>query len=739
MNAQAEIPPKSDNPTYRLTRDLPSTGAIGELRQIPHWVAWKHFSNNGKWTKVPVNPHTGDNAKVNDPSTWGTYAEARQCQIDRRLAGVGFVLTGNDGFTGGDLDNCYLIDGCTPAWAQDVIDMAETYCEVSQSGHGVRFFASGKIAKSEKSDAAGVELYVGGRWLVITGDHIAGTPDAINPAPRTIGKLQDRIASHKSEKASASAKAKPSARFKIDTGVNTDPFWRAVNEAALASLDQWVTQLFPNAIYHASTGAWRVTSAALGRDLQEDLSFSPKGIEDFGREVKMTAINAVQEWGGAPSARAAALWLCEAMGRDPAALGYKGKASGHGARTGAPSGDTGQTLDLIKDNKGRAVWCAENAGIILEQNPAWTGVFAYDEFGGLTMLQKPLPGSTAPKSSYRPRPIRDSDMTVVLRWFNRNGFPDGNRQTVTDAVEAVARTNTFSPVQDYLHGLAWDGKARAGTWLATYCGAAPSSLTEKQGQAWLISAVARALNPGCKADCALVLEGQQGAGKSSALNVLAGDDWFYDGLHDLHSKDASAGLRGKWIIELPELSAMRRTETEGVKAFLSRTTERYRPAYGRCEVIEARRCVFAGTTNRTDWLTDDTGGRRFWPVALGKVDLQALVRDRDQIWAEAVNLYKGGATWWLAKADEAEAAEVVASRASDDPWSADVLAAADGMAEVSTRDIFQRLEFGKERWGKSESMRVTGILTRAGWKHSGKFWSGPSRGLARYLPPERAQ
>lgn len=392
-------------------------------------------------------------------------------------------------------------------------------------------------------------------------------------------------------------------------------------------------------------------------------------------------------------------------------------------------------LDLIKDNRGRVVWCAENACIVMEQSPVWAGVFAYDEFGGLTMLQKPLPGSTVPKSTYRPRPITDSDMTAVLRWFNRNGFPDGTRQTVADAVDAVARANTFSPVQDYLHGLTWDGKPRAGAWLATYCGAAPSALTDKQGQAWLVSAVARALNPGCKADCALVLEGQQGAGKSSAISILAGEDWFYDGLHDLHSKDASAGLRGKWIIELPELSAMRRTETEGVKAFLSRTTERYRPAYGRYEVIEPRRCVFAGTTNRTDWLTDDTGGRRFWPVALGKVNLQALARDRYQIWAEAVTLYRGGAKWWLATGDEAEAAAVVASRAADDPWSADVLAIVDGLAEVSTRDIFQRLDFPKERWGKSESMRMAGILARAGWKRAGKFSGGANRDLSRYVPP----
>jgi len=392
---------------------------------------------------------------------------------------------------------------------------------------------------------------------------------------------------------------------------------------------------------------------------------------------------------------------------------------------------------LIDDDKGRVMWCTENACIILEKHPAWAGVLAYDEFAGLTMLLKPMPGSTTPKATFRPRPLADTDMTTALRWFNRNGFPDANRVTVFDAVGAVAAGNILSPVKHYLNSLTWDRKPRVGTWLATYCGAAPSTLTGKQGKAWLVSAVARALNPGCKADCALVLEGNQGVGKSSALRVLAGPDWFHDGLHDLHSKDASAGLRGKWIIELPELSAMRRTETEGVKAFLSRDTERYRPAYGRCEVIEPRRCVFAGTTNRTDWLTDDTGGRRFWPVALGKVDLQALARDRDQLWAEAVALHNAGAKWWLDRDDEAEAASVVATRAADDAWSADVLNEVEGLKEVSSRDVFMRLGIALDKRGKAESMRVSGILTRAGWTNTGKFGGGVNRGLARFVPPMR--
>ncbi len=331
--------------------------------------------------------------------------------------------------------------------------------------------------------------------------------------------------------------------------------------------------------------------------------------------------------------------------------------------------------------------------------------------------------------------MNDNDITAAVRWFNRNGFPDATSNGTADALFLVAGQSIISPVRHFLEGLSWDGVSRVSDWLTCYCGAEPSDLTAKVGKAWLVSAVARALKPGCKADCALVLEGRQGAGKSSILRALAGDDWFFDGLRDMHGKDASANLRGKWIIELPELSAMRRSDTEGVKAFLSRTEERYRPAYGRTEVVEPRRCVFAGTTNRSDYLTDDTGGRRFWPVVVGGVDLDALTRDRAQLWAEAVVLFNAGEHWWLDRADEGAAAAVVATRAADDPWEADVLRVVETLTEASTRDVFHMLEVSIDRRTRADAQRIAGILTRAGWTRSGKFSGGPNRDLSRYVAP----
>ena len=391
--------------------------------------------------------------------------------------------------------------------------------------------------------------------------------------------------------------------------------------------------------------------------------------------------------------------------------------------------------NLVLNKHGNPEWSPQNAFEILRTHEAWDGVLAYNEFTGLYMLLKPIPQTRTPKSSFTPRPIIASDYFHARRWFNLNGFPRAPKNDCTDALLAACHESVLSPVRHYLEDLVWDGKPRLLSWLAKYCGAEDNDFNQKVGKLWMISAVARALRPGCKADCCLVLEGKQGAGKSTAFKVLAGDDWFHDGLADLHNKDASAGLLGKWIIELPELSAMKRSETEAVKAFLSRTTERYRPAYNPTEVVQPRRCVFAGTTNRQDYLSDDTGGRRFWPVAIKSVDIDCLKMDRDQLWAEAVHEFNAGTTWWL-NADDAEmATEVVMQRTAEDPWESQVLSFVRNRHEISSKDIFEHLQIPIEQRSQVFAKRVLGIITRARWTRAGKFWGGDNRGSARYVPP----
>jgi predicted P-loop ATPase len=184
----------------------------------------------------------------------------------------------------------------------------------------------------------------------------------------------------------------------------------------------------------------------------------------------------------------------------------------------------------------------------------------------------------------------------------------------------------------------------------------------------MISAVARIHRPGAKADCCLILEGPQGIRKSTALRTLAGE-YFTDELADLGSKDAAMQTRGVWIIELSELDSLSNSEVARIKAFMSRTTDRFRPPYGTRLMESPRQCVFAGTVNHATYLRDETGGRRFWPVTCGRIEIDELARDRDQLWAEAKIRFDSGAAWWLDKPELVQmASDQQIERYEGDPW-----------------------------------------------------------------------
>lgn len=359
-----------------------------------------------------------------------------------------------------------------------------------------------------------------------------------------------------------------------------------------------------------------------------------------------------------------------------------------------------------------------NATVILGCDPAWAGVLGWDELAASVVKLAPPPWDRHDLAGDPLGEWTDADTTRVQRWFDRVWDVKLERTTAGQVVSLVAEGRKVNGVTAYLEGLVWDGTPRLDTWLADYlCADGPSEYLCDVGRWWLLSAVARAFRPGCKADHVLILEGSQGLGKSSALKVLAGE-FFLDSPVDMTSKEGFLTIRGKWLIELAELSDLGRADERRAKAFFTSAVDDYRPPYASVSRPFPRRCVFAGTTNHvTEYLRDETGARRYWPVRVTGVALAELVRDRDQIWAEAVARYHEGEAWYpTTDAERARCSAEQEQRASRDEWSGGVEAFLKRNVDVSVGEILTHMGIPVERWDRTTQARIASILVTLGWE-----------------------
>jgi putative DNA primase/helicase len=296
---------------------------------------------------------------------------------------------------------------------------------------------------------------------------------------------------------------------------------------------------------------------------------------------------------------------------------------------------------LLRTKRGNPTACLQNALLALRCAPEWKGVLQFNESALQVVAKAPPPWD----SRDVPFDWRDDDDVRAAAWMQQLGVMI-SKEVMGQAIQTVAREFPFHPIREYLNGLRWDKIPRIDDWVTLYLGVDPSDYTRAVGAKWLIGAVARVFQPGCKNDTCLVLEGRQGSLKSTTLKILA-DPWFTDEIADLGTKDAALQVRGVWIIELAELDAMGRPEASRIKAFMSRSVDRYRPPYGRHLIEVPRESVFAGTVNHDTYLKDETGGRRFWPVRCEKISIDELRRDGDQLWAEAVARFRASENWWI--------------------------------------------------------------------------------------------
>lgn len=372
--------------------------------------------------------------------------------------------------------------------------------------------------------------------------------------------------------------------------------------------------------------------------------------------------------------------------------------------------------DLILNDSGNPKSAMANVVLMLTKAPEWSGVLAYDTFAEQIRMMRSPPWRD---ERLEPGSWSDADTGRLVVHVERTIGISPSTGMAYAAADNVARRSLVHPVRDWMSGIDWDGVKRIDGWLSTYMGAPATAYVVRVGRQFMISAVARVYSPGCKVDTMPVFESPQGFGKSTGLRTLFSDPWFSDTPLDLASKNRFVALRAVWGVEVAELDSFNRAEADRIKSYLSSPSDKYRPPYGRADVNIKRQCVFAGTVNRDDYLRDETGNRRFWPVKVGRIDIHALERDRAQLWAEALEMYRSGVPWWPdadeAKVDAAEQAE----RVQRDAWT-DII---DNYLRAEHRDAItvgellrDAIGMKQEKWSTPEQTRVARALRILGWE-----------------------
>lgn len=391
-----------------------------------------------------------------------------------------------------------------------------------------------------------------------------------------------------------------------------------------------------------------------------------------------------------------------------------------------------------------------NAIVILANDTSWSGKIRYNTFArGIVAADPPWDACDEPSTIMlagdRSGAWRETDATRLAAWLARHYELILSPAQCYGAAEVVAERAAYDPVSEWFDSLRWDGVRRLDRWCSNYLGAVDTPYVRFAGRLFLVSVVARVFKPGCKVDTMLVLEGPQGEYKSTAIRALVGDEWFSDTPLELGSKDRFVGLRGVLVHEFAELDTLGKADVARVKNFLSSPRDDFRPPYGHTNVRVPRRCVFVGTVNPEGggglgYFRDPTGFRRALPVAVGGVRLRDLEADREQLWAEAVEIYRGtrevlcpladglpdpGKRWYPETAHERALCGVEQeARTVQDPWQGAIAGWLETRlphASVSLSEVLSDvcgIELGKQ--DRAHQTRAGNCVGAAGWVCTGR-------------------
>jgi hypothetical protein len=628
--------------------------ALAGLKDQKHWVCWKY--KRSRTGKPTKVPYQPSNVKAStdDASTWSTYDAV--ATVADGFDGIGFVLTNTD-LAAFDIDNCRDKEtGAIDPWALDLIRRSGSYAEVSPSGAGIRIIGRGR----------GEEIHC---------------------------------------------------KRKVANGVSCEIYRRAtryitvtgnalVDCSKLADIDGVMDATFAELTGGSRDQRTAPRSAEGGEDLLAITIKQGEGGRFNGdrSSAEFYVINEMLRRGHDATAIAAVL-LDRANGISEKVLEqsnprkYAEDQINHAIKK----------ITLSTNENGKPYASQSNIRVALLK----LGIAVrHDVFADRTIVEG-LSGFG---------PTLDDAAMIRLRLLIDQQFRFlVSKEMIFDVVTDTARLRSFHPVRDYLNGLTWDGIERLDKWLITHGGAEDSKYTRAIGRLLLVAAVRRIRKPGCKFDEIVVLESElQGLNKSTAIGVLAvREEWFSDSLALTASgKEMIELLRGKWIIECPELSGMRKADIEHVKAQASRQADRGRLAYDRLRSDVPRQCVILGTTNDSQYLKDTTGNRRFWPAKVKSFDLGALLRDRDQLWAEAAKAEAAGESIRMDPSLWSDAGEQQALRLISDPY---YDALQNALAEIedgkiTSTTVWEILDIKPGSRTQEQNKRMGDAMNKLGWQ-----------------------
>jgi putative DNA primase/helicase len=726
------------------------------LRERAQWLLWRFEEKPGdkKPRKVPyyANGHrrTGKQGDDRDRAQLVSFDQVRAELVVGDWSGVGFAFLPGDGLIGIDLDG--VIDpetGAVQERAAGIVKACASFTEYSPSGKGLHIYVLGET-KSNKSNEIGLEVFCGRQFFTVTGRRFGDTPDEATPiTPGVLERLHQRIneakAGGKAARAGvASTGSAPAPMPPVGSGEYAE---RSRIESALATIsadvgyNDWIA--IGMALYDAlgeQTGLavwdyWSSRGAKYGGSDVLNGHWRSFGNRPRGGDGVIFRLAMEHGWRPPAKQRPAPMRAQTAPAEPPAVAAeqkhfYPAPAgAGHEPAGPPPGGDDPTEKDWVK----RLFYgyrngvpflkdCRENVYLFLAFHPALEGMLKADTFARKIVMMRRPPWHKGP---FEPGAEWKEDHNYRLgMWLGEHqGLLVRSVDTLALAAGWAAREAPFNPVQEYVQGVVWDRIERLPSFTTDYLGVKPSEYASRSGVYFWLSLIARIMEPGAVVRSMPILEGPQFQGKSTVVRIIGGR-WYSDTPLDLNSKDVYQNIQGVLIYEIAELDAFNKAESTRIKAFISSLKDRFRAPYDREPADHWRQTVFVGTTNQDEYFKDSTGNTRYWPwrtQVVGSIELDALVRDRDQLFAEAYYRYMQGERWHPTREEQERLFEPEQSeREIDDPWQSIIerWLRRETRERVTTVDVITeclKIEVGKIDNTRQMSTRIGITMKRLGW------------------------